>query len=206
MLHPPVREKACEPAHSTGGQLNGLLWMREHKEGSAGASTRLQPDSRTHWCRSALPCRRCRVPRHTANHERTSRSSGALDESSRKVQQASAHEPDSRTRWRRSALPCHSRCRAPRQTASHEHMSCSSGALDESSKGGFNRRAHISLILVHVGFGQHGRAPASDEEPPAILRTMSTRDVPAGCWMRAQARFNRRAHFSSLILVHVGAG
>ena len=54
------------------------------------ASTR-QPDSRTRWCQSALPCHRWRVPRHSANHEHTSHSTGALDESSSKVQEASTH-------------------------------------------------------------------------------------------------------------------
>ena len=58
----------------------------------------------------------------------------------------------------------------------------------------FNRRAHVSLVLVHVGVGQ--RCRALDEESPAMLPTMSSRDVPAGRWVRAQERFNRRAHLS----------
>ena len=70
----------------------------------------------------------------------------------------------------------------------------------------FNRRAHIvSPILVHVGVGQRSRALIPDVESPAMLPTMSTRDVPAGRWMRAQGGFNRRAHLS-LIIVHVGVG
>ncbi len=73
------------------------------------------------------------------------------------------------------------------------------------AQGGFNRRAHpSSLILVHVGVGQ--RCRARDVQSPATLPTMSTRDVQAGRWVRAQERFNRRAHPSSLILVHVGVG
>jgi len=57
-----------------------------------------------------------------------------------------------------------------------KHVKLSSGALEE----GFRKRAHISscLILVHVGVGQ--RCCARDEESPAILPTMSTRNVPAG--------------------------
>ena len=67
-------------------------------------------------------------------------------------------------------------------------------------------RAHLlpSLVVVHVGVGQRCRAP--DGESPAPLPTMSTRDVPAGRWMRAQGRFNRRAHPVSPVLVHVGVG
>ena len=42
-------------------------------------------------------------------------------------------------------------------------------------------RAHIaSLIIVHVGVSQ--RCCARDEESPAPLPTMSTRNVPAGRW------------------------
>ena len=66
-------------------------------------------------------------------------------------------------------------------------------------------RAHIvSLILIHVGVGQ--RCRATDVESPAILPTTSTRNVPAGRWMEAQEQFKRRAHISSLIIVHVGVG
>ena len=73
------------------------------------------------------------------------------------------------------------------------------------AQGGFNRRAHLaSPILVHAGVGQ--RCRAGDDESPAKLPTMSTRDIPAGRWMRAQGGFNRRAHPASPILVHVGVG
>eukprot|EP00964_Phaeocystis_antarctica_P138872 scaffold103534_cov74-Phaeocystis_antarctica.AAC.2 len=53
-----------------------------------------------------------------------SSSIGALDEGSRHVQKASAHQrqPDSRTRWCRLALPC-PRWRVPRHPAIHEHTS-----------------------------------------------------------------------------------
>ena len=49
-------------------------------------------------------------------------------------------------------------------------------------QGMFERRAHIesNLISVHVGIGQRCRAREADEESPAILPTMSTRNVPAG--------------------------
>ena len=49
----------------------------------------------------------------------------------------------------------------------------------------------FSLVLVHVGVGQRSRA--RDVEPPAILPTMSTRNVPAGRWMKVQGMFKRRA-------------
>ena len=80
-----------------------------------------------------------------------------------------------------------------------------------SAQGRFNRRAHVTIsptrfVRIHVGVGQRGRAVEVDVESPAPLPTMGTRDVPAGCWMRAQRRSNRRTHPSSLILVHVGAG
>jgi hypothetical protein len=65
-------------------------------------------------------------------------------------------------------------------------------------------RAHLSLILVHIGVGK--RCRAADVESPAILPSMSTRHAPAGRWMRAQGIFNRRAHMVSPILVHVGVG
>ena len=72
----------------------------------------------------------------------------------------------------------------------------------------FKRRAHrvvpISPISVHVGVGQ--RCRARDEESPATLPTIRTRDVPAGRWMEAQEQFKRRANPRSLIIVHVGVG
>ena len=58
-----------------------------------------------------------------------------------------------------------------------------SGALDESSRNVQKRRADIaSLISIHVGVGQ--RCRARDVESPAVLPTMSTRNVPAGRWMK----------------------
>ena len=72
-------------------------------------------------------------------------------------------------------------------------------------QGMFRRRAHLNtLILVYVGVGQ--RCRALDVESPAILPTISTRNVPAGRWMNVQGRFERRAHKVSLIRVHVGVG
>ena len=72
-------------------------------------------------------------------------------------------------------------------------------------QGQFKRRAHrSSLILVHVGVGQ--RCRARDAESPAILPTMSTRNVPAGRWMRVQGMFERRVDLVSPIVVHVGVG
>ena len=69
----------------------------------------------------------------------------------------------------------------------------------------FERRADIvSLILVHVGVGQRCRAP--DVESSATLPTISTRNVPAGHWMKVQGYFKWRAHPGSLIGVHVGVG
>ena len=50
-----------------------------------------------------------------------------------------------------------------------------------TSQGQFNVQTHlVSLVLVHVGVGQRCCASARDVEPPAILPTMSTRNVPAG--------------------------
>eukprot|EP00964_Phaeocystis_antarctica_P030641 scaffold17321_cov70-Phaeocystis_antarctica.AAC.2 len=78
------------------------------------------------------------------------------------------------------------------------------GAMEEMSWN-VQRRAHIaSLISVHVCVGE--RCRAQDVESSAILPTMSTRNVPAGRWMKVQGKFKRRAHGSSLILVHVGVG
>ena len=54
-------------------------------------------------------------------------------------------------------------------------------------QGMFEGRADIgSLIIVHVGVGQRCRAP--DEESPAILPTMSTRNVPS--WDTTLCGFN----------------
>ena len=132
------------------------------------------------------------------------RASGALDEGSRNVRKASTHsQPDSRTRWCRSALPC-PRSRVPRRSANHEHTYDVPAGCWIRAQGGFNKRAHISLVLIHVGVDQRCRAP--DVEPPAKLPNMSTCHVPAGRWMRAQARFKRLAHPISPILVHVGVG
>eukprot|EP00964_Phaeocystis_antarctica_P084409 scaffold53140_cov64-Phaeocystis_antarctica.AAC.3 len=49
----------------------------------------------------------------------------------------------------------------------------------------FKGRAHpASPILVNVGVGQ--RCRAQDVESPAILPTMSTRNVPAGRWRKCR--------------------
>eukprot|EP00964_Phaeocystis_antarctica_P138369 scaffold103055_cov68-Phaeocystis_antarctica.AAC.3 len=50
----------------------------------------------------------------------------------------------------------------------------------------FKRRAHRGQISVHVGVRQ--RCRALDAESPA-LPTMSTRNVPAGRWMKVQGMF-----------------
>ena len=42
--------------------------------------------------------------------------------------------------------------------------------------------------------------------PRPTAKHVSTRDVPVGHWTSAQARFNRRAHLASPILVHAGVG
>eukprot|EP00964_Phaeocystis_antarctica_P023482 scaffold13128_cov76-Phaeocystis_antarctica.AAC.2 len=57
------------------------------------------------------------------------------------------------------------------------------------AQGTFKRQAHqSSLIGVHVGVGQ--RCRTIDAESPAILPNISTRNVPAGRWMKVQGRFN----------------
>eukprot|EP00964_Phaeocystis_antarctica_P040351 scaffold23068_cov70-Phaeocystis_antarctica.AAC.2 len=72
-------------------------------------------------------------------------------------------------------------------------------------QGKLKRRAHLgSLVRVHVGVGQ--RCRAVDTESPAILPSMSTRNVPAGRWMIVQGNFRGRAHIASFISVHVGVG
>eukprot|EP00964_Phaeocystis_antarctica_P046675 scaffold26994_cov83-Phaeocystis_antarctica.AAC.3 len=87
-----LRRQNHEQAHSSrsvqGPQFNGAL--DESSRNAQKASTP-QPDYRTRWCWSALPCPRCRVPRHAANHEHTQSFSGALDKGSRNVRKASAH-------------------------------------------------------------------------------------------------------------------
>ena len=55
----------------------------------------------------------------------------------------------------------------------------------------FNRQAHVSLVLVHVGVGQ--RCRALDEESPASLPTMSSRYVPAGRWRKCLERVKMQA-------------
>ena len=76
-------------------------------------------------------------------------------------------------------------------------------------QGNFRRRAHMaSFISVHVGVDQRCRAPPSviaDVESPA-LPTMSTRNVPAGRWIRVHGKLKIQAHPTSLIIVHVGVG
>ena len=75
-------------------------------------------------------------------------------------------------------------------------------------QGFFKRRTHlVSLIIVHVRAGQRGRVQESpDVESPTMLPTTSTRNVPAGRWMKVQGRLRRGAHHASLISVHVGVG
>eukprot|EP00964_Phaeocystis_antarctica_P055996 scaffold32981_cov66-Phaeocystis_antarctica.AAC.8 len=49
----------------------------------------------------------------------------------------------------------------------------------------FERRTHPGgLIIVHDGVGQRCCAP--DEDSPATLPTTSTRNVPAGRWMKVR--------------------
>ena len=58
-------------------------------------------------------------------------------------------------------------------------------------QGNFRRQAHMaSFISVHVGVDQRCRATPSviaDVESPA-LPTMSTRNVPAGRWIRVHGK------------------
>eukprot|EP00964_Phaeocystis_antarctica_P074240 scaffold45596_cov72-Phaeocystis_antarctica.AAC.2 len=88
-----------------------------------------QPDYRTRWCWSALPCPRCRVPRHPANHEHTRnvpaghwmKVQGYFKWRAQRTSTPTCTvKPDWRTRWCWSTLPC-PRCRVPRQSANHEH-------------------------------------------------------------------------------------
>ena len=127
------------------------------------------------------------------------------------------------------------RCRAPRQTANHEHALRSSGALDESSRNVQKASAHLaSLISVDVGVGQRCRAKDC-KSPSATLPTMSTRNVPAGQWnvthgfdsreilptarqltratvsisvgrwMKVQGKFKTQAHFLSCVVMNIAA-
>ena len=71
-------------------------------------------------------------------------------------------------------------------------------------QGQFKRRAHIaSLILVHIGVGQ--RCRALNVESPALLPTTSTRNVPAGRWMKGQGKGGRRAHIISEVVMDIAA-
>eukprot|EP00964_Phaeocystis_antarctica_P044201 scaffold25400_cov73-Phaeocystis_antarctica.AAC.2 len=68
-------------------------WRKRSK-----ASTQFpMPRYRTRLSWSALPRQRYRVPRHPAKHEHTQRSSGAMEEMSQKVQNASSHPKILRT-------------------------------------------------------------------------------------------------------------
>eukprot|EP00964_Phaeocystis_antarctica_P120971 scaffold84692_cov66-Phaeocystis_antarctica.AAC.10 len=79
-----------------------------------------------------------------------------------------------------------------------QYLQRASGRL-MTLQGQFKRRAHIaSLIIVHVGVGQRCRAP--DEESPAILPTVSTRNVPAGQWKTCHRRFKTRAHVYPVVV------
>eukprot|EP00964_Phaeocystis_antarctica_P061509 scaffold36779_cov71-Phaeocystis_antarctica.AAC.2 len=76
--------------------------------------------------------------------------------------------------------------------------SSSIGAMEESS-----RRAYpVSVISEHVGVGQRRRA--FDVKSPA-LPTMSTRNVPAGRWMKVQGKFKLQAHISSGVIMDIAA-
>eukprot|EP00964_Phaeocystis_antarctica_P046108 scaffold26587_cov65-Phaeocystis_antarctica.AAC.1 len=195
------------PCKSKASTSSGALDTSSEKVQKA--SLPRQPDSRTRWCWSALPCPRCRVPRHTANREHTQRSSGAMDGSSRNIQNANAHF--SKLRTRQHSVSSAGRWMKRVQNASahssklrtHKAHSQFSGRW-RKCLGKRRRRAHISRIVrIHVGVGQ--RCRARDGESPA-LPTMSTRNVPAGRWMQVQGRFKRRAHIASPIRVHVGVG
>ena len=62
------------------------------------------------------------------------------------------------------------------------------------AQGTFKRQAHqSSLIGVHVGVGQ--RCRAIDAESPAILPNISTRNVPAGRWIKVQRMFEGEQTF-----------
>eukprot|EP00964_Phaeocystis_antarctica_P125226 scaffold88852_cov71-Phaeocystis_antarctica.AAC.3 len=100
-----------------------------------------------------------------------------MAERSWKVQKASAHMlPGSGTRSSRSASLRLQFQRRRHHPAKREHT-----------------RAHlVSLIIVHVGVGQ--RCRARDEESPASLPTMNTRNVPAGrCTMGHDAMWSVRS-------------
>ena len=68
-------------AHTSQSQFSGMeRYARAHGLQDGGeivcvkvqkSSTPRKPDSRTRWCRSALPCHPCRVLHLPANHEHT---------------------------------------------------------------------------------------------------------------------------------------
>ena len=71
-------------------------------------------------------------------------------------------------------------------------------------QGQFKRRAHLkSFIGVHVGVGR--RCRAGDEESPAILPIMSTRNVPARRWMKVQGKLKMQAHSISGVVMDIAA-
>eukprot|EP00964_Phaeocystis_antarctica_P089736 scaffold57308_cov59-Phaeocystis_antarctica.AAC.2 len=71
------------------------------------------------------------------------------------------------------------RVRVPALKMSHPWVRKRCGSYGLNSIKKFRTRAHkASLISVQVGVGQ--RCRALDVESPAILPTMSTRNVPAG--------------------------
>ena len=70
------------------------------------------------------------------------------------------------------------------------HVTFQRGAGWMKVQGQFKRRAHMgSFISVHVGVGQ--RCLPLDVKSPAMLPTMSTRNVPAGRWMKVQGMFEK---------------
>ena len=141
-----------------------------------------QPDSRTHWCRSALPCHRLRAPRPASEtYQARNVPSGRW----MKVQgmfKRRAHIV--------SLVLVHvgvGQCCRARDGKSPSLPGRASECTSRSSrcwrkdpdKG--RRRAHRgSLIRIHVGVDQ--RCCATNPEPPATLPTTSTRNVPTGRW------------------------
>eukprot|EP00964_Phaeocystis_antarctica_P079572 scaffold49583_cov71-Phaeocystis_antarctica.AAC.3 len=72
-------------------------------------------------------------------------------------------------------------------------------------QGMFKRPAHpvVGLIIVHVGVSQ--RCRAIDKESSAPLPTMSTRNVPAGRWMKVQGEFKMQANIASGVVIDIAA-
>ena len=98
---------------------------RRHRPASRESKIRLHPQGQ--WNVTCVGSIRCKthvaLPRYTTNSELTS---GAMDEMSQKVQQASKPKmPDLSTRWCWSASPCLG-CRVPRPVSQETRARSSS--------------------------------------------------------------------------------